>query len=236
MAYLNARDIFGNETEQLSQHVKLSISAWADEAVAVSGGIANRTAIQQLFEIQHAMIFGDEAVISEVLVKAPFDGSSSISFWGLMPFSRGNMHIASANASAPAHINPNYFQFDFDISQAVGTVKAARRNANTAPLKDFMPVETSPGLDAVPADASEDVWANWLKSSYRSNFHYISTAAMLPKEMGGVVDDDHLVYGSANVRVVDASVLPFQVSGHLTATLYALAERAADRIKAAHRR
>lgn len=57
---------------------------------------------------------------------------------------------------------------------------------------------------------------------------------MMPKEMGRVVDDDHLVYGSANVRVVDASVLPFQVRGHLTATHYALAERAAEIIKDAH--
>lgn len=71
----------------------------------------------------------------------------------------------------------------------------------------------------------------WLKSVYRSNFHYIATAAMMPKELDGVVDSDHLVYGTANVRVVDASVLPFQVSGHLTSTLYALAERSADRIK-----
>ncbi|KAF2167199.1 GMC oxidoreductase [Zasmidium cellare ATCC 36951] len=234
VAYLNIHDIFGDDTEQLREHVQSSIPAWADEAVADSGGTANRTAIQQLFEIQHSMIFDDEVVISEVLVKAPSEGSGSISYWGLMPFSRGNIHISSANASAPAYINPNYFQLDYDVSQLVGTVKAARRNANTAPLKNFLPTETSPGLDVVPANAPKEVWAEWLKSTYRSNFHYISTAAMMPKEMGGVVGDDHLVYGSANVRVVDASVLPFQVSGHLTATLYALAERAADVIKAAH--
>ncbi|RDI88205.1 hypothetical protein Vi05172_g1725 [Venturia inaequalis] len=59
---------------------------------------------------------------------------------------------------------------------------------------------------------------------------------MMSKELGGVVDDGHKVYGTANVRVVDASVLPFQVSGHLTSTLYALAERAADVIKASHAR
>jgi choline dehydrogenase-like flavoprotein len=57
---------------------------------------------------------------------------------------------------------------------------------------------------------------------------------MMSEELGGVVDSDHLVYGTANVRVVDASVLPFQVSGHLTSTLYALAERAAERIQQSH--
>lgn len=54
---------------------------------------------------------------------------------------------------------------------------------------------------------------------------------MMPKEVGGVVDNSLKVYGTTNVRVVDGSVLPFQVCGHLQATIYAVAERAADIIK-----
>ena len=53
----------------------------------------------------------------------------------------------------------------------------------------------------------------------------------MPKELGGVVDNRLKVYGTSNVRVVDASVLPFQVSGHLSSTIYAVAEKAADIIK-----
>ena len=55
---------------------------------------------------------------------------------------------------------------------------------------------------------------------------------MMPRDMGGVVDPTLTVYGTSNVRVVDASIMPLQVSGHLTSTLYAVAERAADLIKA----
>lgn len=55
---------------------------------------------------------------------------------------------------------------------------------------------------------------------------------MMPKEVGGVVDTSLKVYGVSNVRVVDASVMPFQVCGHLQSTIYAVAERAADIIKA----
>lgn len=55
---------------------------------------------------------------------------------------------------------------------------------------------------------------------------------MLPKSAGGVVSPELFVYGTSNVRVVDASIFPFQVNGHPSSTVYAVAERAADIIKA----
>lgn len=54
---------------------------------------------------------------------------------------------------------------------------------------------------------------------------------MLPRNLGGVVDPTLKVYGTANIRVVDASVIPHLMSGHPSAAVYALAERAADMIK-----
>jgi choline dehydrogenase-like flavoprotein len=54
---------------------------------------------------------------------------------------------------------------------------------------------------------------------------------MMPRKLGGVVDSNLKVYGTSNLRVIDASVIPFQISGHLTAPIYAIAEKAADLIK-----
>ena len=74
----------------------------------------------------------------------------------------------------------------------------------------------------------------WLiqSASAQPNYHPIGSASMMSRDLGGVVDPFLKVYGTRNVRVVDASVMPFQVSGHLTSTLYALSEKAAEIIKA----
>jgi choline dehydrogenase len=55
---------------------------------------------------------------------------------------------------------------------------------------------------------------------------------MMSKDLGGVVDPQLKVYGTSNLRIIDASVIPVQMSGHPTAALYALAERASQMIKA----
>jgi choline dehydrogenase-like flavoprotein len=50
--------------------------------------------------------------------------------------------------------------------------------------------------------------------------------------MGDVLDSRLRVRGVKNLRVVDASAFPNHVSGNIQATVYALAEKAADMIKA----
>ena len=101
--------------------------------------------------------------------------------------------------------------------------------------------ETVPGHAKVPdnGDGGSDAdWKKWIVQSgssagFSAVSHPIGTAAMMRRSLGGVVDAQLKVYDTANVRVVDASVMPIQVSAHLSSTLYGIAEKAADLIKAA---
>lgn len=50
---------------------------------------------------------------------------------------------------------------------------------------------------------------------------------MLPREVGGVVDPQLRVYGTANLRVCDASVIPLTPRANPQATVYGVAEHGA---------
>ena len=72
----------------------------------------------------------------------------------------------------------------------------------------------------------------YLRDTATTSYHLSGTAAMLPQEKGGVVDENLRVYGTTNLRVCDASIFPLIPAANPMSTVYAVAERAADIIKA----
>ena len=45
------------------------------------------------------------------------------------------------------------------------------------------------------------------------------------KLFAGVVNNRLIVYGTSNIRVVDASIIPLPIAAHIQATVYAIAKR-----------
>jgi hypothetical protein len=53
----------------------------------------------------------------------------------------------------------------------------------------------------------------------------MGTCAMAKRGLHGVVDPSLKVYGTTNLRVVDASIFPMHVAAHLQSTTYAIGEK-----------
>jgi len=109
-----------------------------------------------------------------------------------------------------------------------------RRLFKTPPLSNLSKGESEPGFDRVPDDGnggSYEKWHSWIWDKFMAVSHPVATCAMMRRDLGGVVDGRLRLYDSTNVRIVDASVMPTQVSAHLSTTLYAIAEKVADMIK-----
>ncbi|KAJ7688579.1 GMC oxidoreductase [Mycena rosella] len=154
---------------------------------------------------------------------APKEGKKYITFTGNLhfPFSTGSIHVASADPSSQPAIDPHYFEEDFDIQVMASVLKFIRKLGGTGGFKG-----THSNPCARPKHSTD-----YIKNHGGPEYHTIGSASMLPRAKGGVVSPEFKVYGTSNIRVVDLSILPLQISAHPMSTLYGVAEKAADIIR-----
>ncbi|KAI9679236.1 MAG: hypothetical protein M1817_005255 [Caeruleum heppii] len=142
------------------------------------------------------------------------------------PFSRGSCNINSPNPFMPPSIDPRYGSNPVDLDILVEALRFNRRILATAPMVELQPAQFVP-----PADADDATLLQVVKNGIRTEYHPSGTCAMLPREQGGVVDPRLRVYGTQNLRVIDASIHPLVPAAHLQASVYAVAEKGADIVK-----
>ncbi|KAF8123488.1 alcohol oxidase [Boletus edulis] len=147
------------------------------------------------------------------------------------PFSRGTIHIDPVDPTGNPIIDPRVFERQYDLASIVELVKFVKKLVKTAPLSDILDEnDIRPG----PSVKTDEDIAEWLKKESETTHHTIGTCSMLPLEDDGVVDPTLRVYGTTNLRVVDLSIVPLHVGSHTQTIVYAIAEQAADIIKAEH--
>jgi len=156
-------------------------------------------------------------------------GGPGFAFSLMKPFSRGTININSLDPFADPTIDFGALRNPVDMEILVDSFKSWRKILTMPSFQVLEPIETLPGTNVT---SDEDIKEYIRGIATAGLFHPVGTAAMLPKPLGGVVDPELLVYGVKKLSIVDASIIPIIPSSHTVSTAYAIAEKAADIIKA----
>jgi choline dehydrogenase len=141
------------------------------------------------------------------------------------PASRGEIMIAGPDARTHPLIAPRYLSEEVDRETIVAGLKLARHISREGLMREYREAELLPG-EKVQTD---EEFLDFAKSSGVSLFHPVGTCRMGHDE-NAVVDAALSVRGVANLRIVDASIMPTLVSGNTNAATIMIAEKAADLI------
>ncbi|KAJ5930322.1 glucose-methanol-choline oxidoreductase [Penicillium verhagenii] len=142
-----------------------------------------------------------------------------------IPFSRGSTHISSSNVEDKQTIDPRYFSNPLDLEIMARNLLDVVASQRAAPLSHFL---KSNGRRNHPDAFITDIESakKYLLDTATTTYHPCGTAAMLPREKGGVVDENLRVYGTKICGFVT-----LVSSRNIMTAVYAIAERGADIIK-----
>ncbi|KAF7317884.1 Alcohol oxidase [Mycena kentingensis (nom. inval.)] len=228
---LSMDQLFGaTQSAAYAKSLKANIDARA-KAVVASGADANVQGAKELLNVVVGLMTDKKQPVTELISESYPSVMTSV-FWPLTPLSRGYVHINSSNPFVNPRITPRLLSDDFDVDVAIQVAKKARALYQSSPFASLI---SQVAIDAVGLDATDAEWEAWLKSSSFGASHWLGSAAMRPRASGGVVDTNLAVYGTSNLRVVDASIIPFQITSHTMSMMYAVSQKAADIILSCRR-
>ncbi|KAE9578088.1 hypothetical protein CGMCC3_g5876 [Colletotrichum fructicola] len=151
-----------------------------------------------------------------------------ISIANQKPLSRGTVRPSSSSVYDAPVVDPRYCADPLDCKIIRLGLQLTQKLMATDAMRPLLPV-----VDAKYNSTDERELMTALKPLVGTEYHPSGTTSMLPKNLGGVVDSELMVYGTCNLRVVDAGIMPMIPGGHIQAAVYAVAEKAADIIKGA---
>jgi choline dehydrogenase-like flavoprotein len=154
----------------------------------------------------------------------------TIGTYQVHPVSSGSVHISSPDPVAAPIIDPRYLSHPLDVEIMAWCLQFIEKIAETEPIKSLL---KPGGKRNHPTAYMENMEAarDYARTTASTGYHPVSTCVMLPREKGGVVNERLIVYGTTNLRIVDASVMVIIPRGNTQSSVYAVAERGADIIK-----
>lgn len=140
------------------------------------------------------------------------------------PASRGSVHVKTSNPADDPAIDPAYLTHPADVNVLAAGVKYLEKVSQSSHLQDKIQCRNRPDPSVDLFDINQA--KQEVKKTCLTEYHPCGTCAM-----GEVVDEKLRVRGVKRLRIADASIFPSHISGNIMATIYAVAEKAADLIK-----
>ncbi|EEU43169.1 uncharacterized protein NECHADRAFT_46494 [Fusarium vanettenii 77-13-4] len=135
-------------------------------------------------------------------------------------FSRGTVRPSTSSIFDPPLLDPRYCSDPIDCEIIVLGLQLNMKLIETKAMKELMP-EPYTAFNTT----DHDKLMREVLRGLTTERHPSGTVAMMPRDLGGVVDPELRVYGTCNLRVADASIMPLIPSAHLQAVVYAIAEK-----------
>ena len=142
-----------------------------------------------------------------------------------VPKSRGAVRLASADPLALPVLDANYLADPDDVRRMREALRTAIDIYRQPAFREFG-VEADLPVANMDDDGAIDAY---IRETLTNDHHAAGTCKMGQGD-DAVVDEQLRVHGVANLRVVDASIMPQVVSGNTNAPTIMIAEKAADMI------
>ncbi|KAJ3740868.1 alcohol oxidase [Lentinula detonsa] len=225
VAHPTAIDTLGSNGTSAMNTLLRNISA---ERALSTGGIVASDALTT----QAALIANAYEIDHPLIEMFYTPGPTAINVWAqsVLPLSRGTIRINTTDPSVDPIADAQYLTTEVDMVVAVAAARRVSSIAVTPPFSELL-IENALAEAGVPqVGATDDEVSEWVLSTYTPGTHPVGSNSMMPRELGGVVSPELLVYGTTNLRIADASIVPLSVFPHTTLGLYGVAEKAADMI------
>lgn len=229
ICYIPLKEIASQETLQ-AMHTKANQStAWHPDKAKIMNerfnGDTNTGQIEYIFDLGNWSVF--------------FKGEEGKKYGTMLqilqyPHSLGSVHIRAKGEDNGGHplIDPGYYSGthgDLDVDVMLECSHFLDKIVKTEPLSSIIRGPAAPGPGVIGDDAK---MRDWIINNTVIDWHPVGSCGMGGRGgiQAGVVDERLRVYGVKGLRVADASIMPLQISAHLQATVYAIAEKAAHMI------
>ena len=139
---------------------------------------------------------------------------------------RGSVKIRSIDPSEYPSLKFNYLSTAQDRREWIEAIRITRNILKQPGMNEFNGGETSPG----PSVQTDEEILKWVARDAETALHPSCTCKMGVDRMSVVDPKSMKVHGLENLRIVDASVMPYITNGNLYSPVMMIAEKSADRI------